>query len=382
MPLADFRNIPRCIALAGVLMAAGCEGILAPPTDGQEQEPAPARTPIGVLSLEPPVDEPVVADAVGETGSATTKTPGAGPTATKPFAFEEGRLPEKAPPACRLDGFVLPDKAKVYAAGAYSGAKADFQIDESGHQATTIQVAVNQRDAPVVLLLGAYEPTVWSVGWTEGTRIAAVLLTGYHRQRVTGLPAGVPTLVSTQDNRGPCGYAYVGSDGMAKLNPMARLVFGRAVDVAYPARDGRVVVGGALSGASLITDASAVPVEEFRLKGVPPAGQAGLDAALREGILRRATVADLVAWQAVDQKQGAPRDVPPIAGGSPARPPTVPHRGYTVLKAFRIPAGLYGAHSATFYVAPGVPLPTGNPGHSAIYDINTGRCIGPTCGMR
>ncbi|MEG3194057.1 hypothetical protein SNE32_17685, partial [Lysobacter sp. D1-1-M9] len=63
-------------------------------------------------------------------------------------------------------------------------------------------------------------------------------------------------------------------------------------------------------------------------------------------------------------------------------PPTVPHRAYTVLKAFKVPAGLYGAHSATFYVAPGAPLPTGDPGHSAIYDINTGRCIGATCGMR
>lgn len=382
MRLANFRNIPLYVALASVLIAAGCEGIFAPPTDAQEQEPAPARTRVGALSLEPPADEPIVADAIGDNGSAATTTPGAGTSTTKPFAFEEGSPPESAPPACRLDGFVLPDNAKVYAAGAYSGEEADFQIDESGHQATTIQVAVNQRDVPVVLLLGAYEPTVWSVGWTEGTRIAAVLLTGYHRQRVTGLPAGVPTLVSTHDNRGPCGYAYVGSDGMAKLNPMARLVFGRAVDVAYPARDGRVVVGSPLAGASLITDASAVPVEAFRLKGVPPAGQAGLDAAVRDGILRQATLADVVAWQAVEQKQGGPSDVPPLADGTPARPPTVPHRAYTVLKAFKVPAGLYGAHSATFYVAPGVPLPTGNPGHSAIYDINTGRCVGATCGMR
>lgn len=375
MPLSDISNSRLCIALAGVLLAAGCVENAAAPTDAQERETAQAQAPTQAA-------EPVVTNAVGNAEAAATAMPVAGPSATKPFAFDAGSTPESAPPACRLDGFVLPANAKVYAAGAYSGARADFQIDESGHQATTIQVAVNQSDVPVVLLLGAYEPTVWSVGWTQGTRIAAVLLTGYHRQRVTGLPVGVPTLVSTYDNRGPCGYAYVGGDGMAKINPMARQVFGRAVDVAYPARDGRVAVGRPLAGASLITDAAAVSAEDFRLKGVPPAGQAGIDAALSEGILRRATQADVVAWEAVERQQGGAGDVPPIEGGSPARPPSVPYRGYTVLKAFKIPAGLNGAHSATFYVAPGAPLPTGNPGHSAIQDINTGRCIGLTCGMR
>ena len=57
------------------------------------------------------------------------------------------------------------------------------------------------------------------------------------------------------------------------------------------------------------------------------------------------------------------------------------HHGYVVLKPFELPPGLYGAHSATFFVPNGVSRPTGNPGHSAIYDFNTLTCQGAICGM-
>lgn len=360
----------RCIAMAGLALLAACtEAPLAEPnvhpSAGQRDR------------------DPVVETARrAEPGPAPAVT-GQPSRPTKPFPFEAPAKADRAPPAvCRIDGFVMPANAKVYAAGAYAGKETDFQIDQSGHQATTIQVAVHEPDAPLVLLLGAYEPTVWSVGWTRGTRIAAVLLTGYHRQQVTGLPADVPLLVSTFDNRGPCGYAYVGGEGSTKLNPLARELFGRPVDVAYAAREGRAVVGDLPPGEALLTDAAATPVEDFQLKGAPPAGQAGIDAAMRNGILRPATPADLHAWDAARQRTMGAADIPRIEGAGAPRPPSVPYRSYTVLKPFAIPAGLYGAHSATFFVAPGVPAPTGNPGHSDVRFIETGSCVGARCGMR
>jgi len=246
-----------------------------------------------------------------------------------------------------------------------------------------MQVAVNEPQAPVALLLGAYEPTVWSVGWTPGTRIAAVVVAGYHRQRITGLPAGTPVLVSSHRERGPCPHAYVGGDGTKGLNPLARQVFGRAVDMAYPARDGQVLVGAGLGEARLETDASAVAADSFRDLNAPPAGQAGIEAALRAGVLRSASAADVAAWEAAHDRQRAPEDVPPVQGGRQrSGPPSMPHRAYVVLREFAIPAGLYGAHSATFYLAPGVPRPTGNPGHSTIRDLATGTCTGAICDMR
>jgi hypothetical protein len=50
-----------------------------------------------------------------------------------------------------------------------------------------------------------------------------------------------------------------------------------------------------------------------------------------------------------------------------------------VLKQFTYPEGLYGAYGATFFIAKGAPRPTGNPGHSAIYDFNTLNCQGALC---
>jgi hypothetical protein len=51
-----------------------------------------------------------------------------------------------------------------------------------------------------------------------------------------------------------------------------------------------------------------------------------------------------------------------------------------VLKAYTLPAGLYGANSATFFVPKGVPRPTGKLGHSTLYDFNTMSCAGVGCG--
>lgn len=362
------------IAVAALALLAGCG-------DMTLSEPG-VKAPEAEDAHKPVAEQAVPAGPVPVPEAPARTNPTQEPAATQPFAFEAPARGDIPPATCRFDGFALPANAKVYAAGAYGGKEADFQIDQSGHQATTIQVAVHEPHAPVVLLLGAYEPTVWSVGWTRGTQIAAVVVTGYHRQQLTGLPANVPLLVSTYDNRGPCGYAYVGGEGSAKLNPLAREVFGRAVDVAYPARDGRAVIGTLPPGAALVTDAAATPVKEFQVKDAPLAGQAGIDAALRSGILRPATPADLRAWEAARQRnQGAP-DIPRIEGGDTERSSGMPYRSYTVRKAFVIPAGLTGAHSATFFVAPGVPVPTGDPGHSQVRLIEDGSCSGPTCGMR
>lgn len=356
---------------------------------------------MGVLLLlaactEPPLSEPHVQPSAGNHADAGTAGPSpqvepdtAVPVAadpareTKPFAFEAPSAAVPSPPShCRIEGLVMPANAKVYAAGAYGGKESNFQIDQSGHQATTMQVAVHEPNVPVVLLLGAYEPTVWSVGWTGGTQIAAVVVTGYHRQQVTGLPADLPLLMSSYEDRGPCAHAYVGGEGSAKLNPLAREVFGRPVDVAYEARDGKAIIGQIPPGARLVTDASAKSVEDFQLKDTPPAGQAGIDAAMRSGILRPTTLSDLHAWEAAARRDMGAPDIPRIEGANAVKGQSVPYRSYTVVKPFAIPAGLYGAHSATFFVAPGVAAPTGDPGHSEVRFVESGACVGATCGMR
>lgn len=338
-----------------------------PPPSAAPARPAP--TPLPPL---PPAN-PAVAAPVAVPAAAPVA---AGEDRLVPFT---GKTPTDAPPAqdCRIPGFSAPDQFKVYAAGAYAGRKLDYQIDESGHQATRIDVAVNQAKTPVVLMLGAYEPTVWNIGWAQGTRIAAVLVSGYHRQAIAGLPADVPVLVSSHDGKGPCTHFYVAQQQLPRLNPIAMKVFGRRVDMVYPATDGQVLIGDSLPATGLITSARVSP-DSFADPQAPLAGQAGLQAAVREGRLREARSQDMQAWIAA--RDAIEPALPPVAGQlAPNRSQGTVHNGYVVLKPMRIPAGLYGAHSATFFVPKGVPRPTGDPGHSAIYDFNTLSCTGALC---
>lgn len=309
----------------------------------------------------------------------------AGAQDTKPFEFApandpRGTLGQSA--TCAFADLKLPGRFLVHAAGAYSGRKLQYQIDQSGNGATQIDVAVNQPSQPVVLMLGAYEPTVWNIGWSERTRIVAVVVSGYHRQVVAGLPKKTPLLISTHDNRGPCGYFYVSNDSLDKLNPLARQLFGKPVDMVFPAAQGTVVVGDAITPGTKLITSPEVPPEAYRDKNAPLAGEAGLEEGVRKGLLRRATRQDADQWAELLQ-QAQPRDVPPVAGqGVPrARAPSL-RRAYVVLKEFTYPAGLYGAHSATFFIAKGAPRPSGNPGHSEVYDFNDGSCSGPGCPQR
>ncbi len=305
--------------------------------------------------------------------------PAAEPGATKPF---DATMVATEPASANGCSFPMLDATKqpfkLYAAGAYSGRKLGMQIDQSGNEAGRIDVGVNRPGEAVALMLGSYDPTVWHVGWSRGTRIVAVLVGGYHRQVVTGLPKDVPVIVSTYDNKGPCGYFYVTAEKAPTLNPIARRAFGRGIDMLYPATQGSVLVGAAAAG--MITDASAQADSAFRIADDMAAGEAGLAYAVSRGWLREATSADADAWLAA--RASRPQaDVPPIAGGTPPGRMTM-HNGYVVLKPFRLPAGLHGAHSATFFVPKGVARPTGNLGHSVLYDFNTLTCAGTFCESR
>lgn len=302
----------------------------------------------------------------------------------KPFDFNPGNGPGETLGQAQTCGFSelkLPPEYLVLAAGAYSGRKIEFQIDQSGHEGTQIDVAVNSPNKPVVLMLGAYEPTIWNIGWSKGTKVLAVYASGYHRQVIAGLSNKVPVLISTYENRGPCGYFYVGSDKqLAALNPQARRVFGRPVDMVYPAKNGKVVVGEPLQASTQLVTSTATTPEMYHDKDAPKAGPAGLEEAVQQGLLRKATAADAEAWSDALAQNSPNRDIPPIAGqGIPKPPKPHLHNGYVVLKPFTYPAGLYGANSATFLIPKGVPRPTGKPGHSAIYDFNNLQCQGPLC---
>jgi hypothetical protein len=281
--------------------------------------------------------------------------------------------------ACAIPGFVAPADFAVLAAGGYRGRDLNFHIDNSSGLASHMEVTVHYPDKPVVLMLGAYNPTVWSVRHSSSTHIAAVFVSGHGRQVLNGLD-GIPSLNSSQDNQGPCGYFYANGDGLQALNPIARRLVGRPAEIVYPDVDGRIVVGKPVPEGVELVSFGLKPVRSFRDDDTPLSGVSGLLEGVRNGQLRDATVEDVNAWAAVAAAVAPPRDIPPVAGQAAAKP-RMPRlvNAYVVLQQFRLPVALYGRDAATFLVPKGVPRPIGDPGHSTVWDFNIGRCTGVMC---
>lgn len=289
---------------------------------------------------------------------------------------------------CGFPGVTLPEDTVVLGAGGLGGKTVDFQIDQSGNPTTQIDVAVNSPEKPVALMLGASVPTIWNIGWTSGTHIVAVFASGYDRQRVAGLTPDTPLLVSSTVDDGPCStsrftyetfhqydsliasfkYGQV-TDPAQAINEqkLSQILFARPITKIYSVPDeaGKVVMGSPMNSTQRLMTSAATPPKSFHDKKAPLAGQAGLDQATHRGILRRATLKDATRWIKALKKKYAIQNRP-----APNIPPDLDN-AYVVLKKFTYPPGLYGGHSATFYIPVGVPRPTGDFGHSRIYDLNS-----------
>lgn len=306
------------------------------------------------------------------------------------------------PTVCTFPDTTFPNDLVVLGAGALEGRELNFQIDQrSAITVSQIDVVVNHASAPVALMLGASNPTIWNISWTEETKIAAVFVNGYYRQRVAGLKNSTPLLISTYEDNGPCEmsafkYKVFGGDepffgvfnyGLITEPTEARneqklsqVLFSQPIAGIFPVNEkmGSVLIGKPIeAGQELVTSPTTTPVS-FHNKREPLAGQAGLEQAVENGLLRRANLDDAANWINALKKKYKLQNRPP-----PNIPPDL-NNAFVVLKKFTYPGGLYGGHSATFYISEGVPLPTGDYGHSRVYDLNSIslECTaGSTCGQ-
>jgi len=271
---------------------------------------------------------------------------------TAPPSPEYARSAYPAPKAIKpCDEFLAKLPANGYAllaGGAYSGAATSRSIDDSGHAATRFDVRVSEPSWPVVLALGAYEPSLWRVTASPGTRIAAILLTGYHHQILESAPANVPVLVSTQYNKSPCGYFTDEPQGFVMR------FFKRPANARYVATNGVMQMGTGISFAPAgFADAPADTADRL-------AGEAGIEQLLREGKLRRARQQDIDAAKGHPDAKTDRLDLYQRIG-----------KVYVVNSEFEIPPKLHGAHSVVFIVPRGAPYPTGNRGHCTIIDMGS-----------
>lgn len=273
---------------------------------------------------------------------------------------------------CSFANLQFPKNLIVIAGGAYSGKKAGRQIDESGHEATVMDVVVNVPDKPVALMLGSHEPTIWNIVRTPETRIAAVVLSGYYAQVLHGVSSDIPMLNSTYVNKGPCGHFYLAEHGMSELEPLAQELFQRPLQNKYFAVDGRLVIGRPVDSEGSLLANNTIPKQSIFSKSAPSAGLVGIREAQEKGVLQQATLGDALAFaRAFQRHRELEFGAEPIAIAAPGgKESDLLDNAYVVLKPFVLPSGLYGGAAATFFVPLGVPRPSGKPGHSQINDFN------------
>jgi hypothetical protein len=99
------------------------------------------------------------------------------------------------------DGAMDADKevdAELHAIGVYEG-------DEKQNGRVNVRVTCIKR--PIMLLLIAYKTVEWNVELDQGTRLLKVVLSGYHKQKVIGLPSTV-SVISTSYDEGSPQYLY------------------------------------------------------------------------------------------------------------------------------------------------------------------------------
>jgi hypothetical protein len=116
-----------------------------------------------------------------------------------------------------------------------------------------------------------------------------------------------------------------------------------------------------------------------------PDGKEGLMEAVRLGFLKPAGPAEWWKWHDARAERERQAGMPPQAKAE--RREDDRHRifpaTYLIVKdGFVFPRGLTGAHSASFFLPEGIMLPRGDLGHSAVYFLEDGRCLGSTCHSR
>ena len=301
-----------------------------------------------------------------------------------PVEFKPQGLAGDSGVGCDLRNLV-PKEFRLFATSAYGGRATTYQIDQSGNAATEFDVAVHSPEFPVVVALASSDPTVWKIGWSAKTRIAAVVVSGSYRQIVLGMPKGTPVLVTSGSGGCPAFGNFL--DGgrvrdyeLSKANEALRKIVGKSIDKVYPPKQrGLAVLGEPGAGESYVTS-NDYQLSDFVKAGMPKAGRAGIEEALKLGVLRVATDADLRKARA--SVQASQRSADPRAAKQAEQFLDFEARlgkVWVVQSAFAMPAGLYGSHSEVFLLPEGVPEPTGNPGHSTVVRIGSNRCTGPAC---
>jgi len=289
-------------------------------------------------------------------------------------------ISNSAPISCEFPKDLIQANTIVYAAGAYQGQPTGLSIDSSGHTATKFDVRVHFPGKPVALLLGAYEPSIWNISWTSRTKIVAVAVSGYHKQVIVGVPNETPIINSTWDNKSVCDFTYVTQKRKQQVEALSVKLYGRTPSTIVDANKGKIELGVPTHSFDRYLTSSDRPAKKYTKTSLLPAGKAGLDLLLQRGQLRKATINDYRSWLNL----GTHIKDRSFSALVKSKPPSLQRklvldRSYVIRKEMTIPRGLNGSNAVTFFLGKGVVFPTGELGHSSLYDFNSRTCYGLIC---
>ena len=307
--------------------------------------------------------------------------------------FQKFSTAKKIPKTCKFgNDYKAPKNSIIYGVSAEKSKSLDIYIDYTGQVANSVELEINN-DKPVILILGAIQPTIWTIRRTQNTKISAIFLTGNYKQILRGVDPAISILknivrdeIGKYNHEQPCRNYVFSAQTVKDFKTVSQHLFGKEAFEYISANDEGVVKLGNTNDKNreFITFKNP-PIESFEVKGtILSPGVKGLEEAIQKGFIRKATEEDLDSWLDLletKEKQSPSRNLPQVEGKTLRD--LLPRfnfkrRAYVVLDDFIIPSGLNGGNLAIFIVPKGVPSPRGNSGHSSIYDMNTGTCSGPT----
>jgi Predicted membrane protein (DUF2339) len=256
----------------------------------------------------------------------------------------------------------LPTDYVVYAAGASQGYPTNLSPGVPTPRMGSFTVTVSDPERNVVLLLGAHQSAVWNIRWTPSTRIVGIWLSGFGPQVVAGLSARVPVLRTLSGAANSCPWFEVTSSNVPEASAAAMRLLRHGIDKSFIANDGRIAIGGDSNPMDEVQN-NIRAINAARGGSSPPAGNAGIDALVRVGLLRPATIHDLEVWK------GSP-GVAQLPQIHLQRGSDVLDRTYVVQGPLTLPDGLVGPNAVTLLVPPGVPSPRGDPGQSRLISMS------------
>ena len=250
--------------------------------------------------------------------------------------------------------------------GAYGGdALSSTTIAGQDEVTVSALVVIEPGATPLYVMLASFGPMIWRF---EGavSRVRQVVLLGSGPRGVTGVErARVAAWTETHQGL-PVSFFSPDSPEAAAFRAIVENALGRPIDV---------MAGSYSVGTLALPSATVTP--SARPTHVPP----GFDPAVYQlGLwFTPGGIVDIDPASVISIAPAEPYEVLPQGFGlaqlvaSGALEARRDRYFYIARPIPRFPAGLYGAHSVTFVLGTGVPMPAGTPGHSCVVSEATGR---------